>query len=46
LIGGPTEYIPPRVEPKDTEADISKAKELLSWEPTVNLEEGILELKG
>lgn len=46
LIGGPIEYIPPRIEPKDTQADISKAKELLNWKPQVSLEEGILELKG
>ncbi|MBX9765231.1 NAD-dependent epimerase/dehydratase family protein [Patescibacteria group bacterium] len=45
LIGGPTEYIPPRIEPKRTEADIRKAKELLGWEPKITLEEGIVELK-
>ena len=46
LIGGKIKYIPPRIEPRDTEADISKAKELLGWEPTVKIEEGILELKN
>jgi UDP-glucose 4-epimerase len=45
LIGGPTEYIPPRIEPKKTEADIRKAKELLGWEPKIGLEEGVAELK-
>jgi UDP-glucose 4-epimerase len=45
LIGGPTEYIAPRFEPHDTLADISRAKELLGWEPQVALEEGIAELK-
>lgn len=45
LIGGPVEYVPPRIEPKRTEADIRKAKELLGWEPKVGLEEGVLELK-
>ena len=45
LVGGPVEHIPPRIEPRDAEADITKAKELLNWEPTVGLEEGILELK-
>lgn len=44
LIGGNIEYISPRLEPHDTEADISKAKELLDWQPTVTLEEGIREL--
>jgi UDP-glucose 4-epimerase len=45
LIGGPVEYVPARLEPHDTLADNSKAKELLGWEPTVTLEEGIAELK-
>ncbi|MBY0539682.1 NAD-dependent epimerase/dehydratase family protein [Patescibacteria group bacterium] len=45
LIGGPVEYIPPRIEPKRTEADIRKAKELLGWEPKIGLEEGVAELK-
>lgn len=44
LIGGSIEYIPARLEPHDTEADISKAKELLGWNPQIELEEGILEL--
>jgi UDP-glucose 4-epimerase len=45
LIGGPVEYISPRLEPHDTEADIVKAEELLNWNPMIVLEEGILELK-
>ncbi len=45
LIGGPVERIPPRLEPRDTLADHSLAKELLGWEPQVHLEEGIAELK-
>lgn len=45
LIGGPTVFIEPRVEPKHTRADITKAKELLGWEPEVKFEEGIAELK-
>ena len=45
LIGGPVQYIAPRLEPHDTLADNSRAKQLLSWEPTVALEEGIAELK-
>jgi nucleoside-diphosphate-sugar epimerase len=44
MIGGPIEHIAPRIEPKNTEANISKAKELLSWEPSVTLEEGIRDL--
>lgn len=45
LFGGEREYIPPRLEPHDTLADISKARELLGWEPTILLEEGIKEVK-
>ncbi len=45
LIGGPVEYIASRLEPHDTLADNSLAKKLLDWEPTVNFEDGILELK-
>lgn len=45
LIGGPVEYIPARLEPHDTLADNTRAKELLGWEPRVSLEEGIAQLK-
>lgn len=45
LIGGEVEYVAPRIEPHDTEADISKAKEILDWSPVITLEDGIKELK-
>lgn len=45
MIGGAMSYIPPRIEPKHTLADISKAKELLDWEPQEDLEKAIKELK-
>ncbi|HTR18420.1 MAG TPA: NAD-dependent epimerase/dehydratase family protein [Candidatus Paceibacterota bacterium] len=45
LVGGEIAYGPPRVEAHDSKADNRKAKELLGWEPTVTLEEGIAELK-
>lgn len=45
LIGGPIEYIPARFEPKHTRADNRKAKELLGWEPVIQIEEGIEKLK-
>lgn len=45
LIGGPVEHIPTRLEPHDTLADNSLAKELLGWEPQVSLEAGIAQLK-
>lgn len=46
LIGGKFVFVPPR--PGDilrTEADYSKAKELLGWEPTITLPDGIAQLK-
>jgi len=45
LIGGKVENIPARIEPKDTLADNSKARKILGWEPTVDIEDGIEELK-
>jgi nucleoside-diphosphate-sugar epimerase len=47
LIGGEFEFIPPRPgDPRRTEADNSKAKNLLGWSPKVSLEEGIKMLKA
>jgi nucleoside-diphosphate-sugar epimerase len=45
LIGGPMVHEEERLEPKDSRADNSKARQLLGWDPTVTLEEGIAELK-
>lgn len=45
LIGGPVTYIPARLEPKNTLADNTKARELLGWIPEVALADGIAELK-
>ncbi len=45
MIGGPTVYVAARLEPHDTRADNSKAKDLLGWKPTIALEEGIAALK-
>lgn len=45
LVGGPVEFIEPRVEPKATLANNRRARELLGWEPQVALEDGIAELK-
>lgn len=45
LIGGDVSYVPPRIEPRKTEASIAKAKGFLNWEPRVMLEDGIAELK-
>lgn len=42
LIGGDSTYIPKRPgEPDCTWADITKAKELLDWQPKVSLKEGV-----
>ena len=42
IIGGQKIYVPKRPgEPDLTHANISKAKRLLSWKPTINLEEGL-----
>ncbi|HCR52398.1 TPA: hypothetical protein DIV48_01965 [Candidatus Kaiserbacteria bacterium] len=37
--------LPPRAEAHDSRADIARARELLGWEPSVSLEEGIAEMK-
>lgn len=44
LMGGPTEYIPARLEPRFFRAGITRAKELLDWTPEVLFEDGIAEL--
>jgi len=42
LIGGPTINIPKRPgEPASTHAEITKAKNLLNWEPKISFEEGV-----
>ena len=45
LIGGETEFIPPRVEPKETLADNSLAHKLLSWGPTMTVEKWLEEIE-
>lgn len=45
LIGGEIEYIEPRLEPKHTQADITKTRMLLDWEPRIQLVDGIQKLK-
>ena len=41
LIGGPKEYIEKRLEPQQTLADNTKAKDLLNWKSTTTVEEWI-----
>jgi len=45
MIGGPIKYIDPRIEPRETLADNSKAKELLGWEPEVDLPDWLQDYK-
>jgi UDP-glucose 4-epimerase len=45
LIGGPIEYVAPRIEPKHTLADTTAIRTLLGWQPTIALEDGIAALK-
>lgn len=44
-FGGEREYVAPRIEPKTSCADVRRAKELLGFEATVALADGISELK-
>ncbi len=45
IIGGPVEYIAPRIEPKHTRADNTYINLMLGWQPTIRIEDGITELK-
>jgi len=44
IIGGEIQFIAPRLEIKQSLGDNTRAKEILKWNPTVTLEEGIKEL--
>jgi UDP-glucose 4-epimerase len=45
LVGGEVTHIPPRLgEARDTQADNSKARRILNWEPKVKLEDWLNEL--
>jgi nucleoside-diphosphate-sugar epimerase len=46
MIGGIIEYVPARIEPKHTLADISHTTQLLNWVPRTTLSEGIAALKN
>lgn len=45
LIGGPKEYIEKRLEPEQTLADNTKAKNLLGWQPTTSVEQWMPQYK-
>ena len=44
LVGGEVEYVEARLEPRDTLADNSRARDLLGWTPEVSIEHGVSEL--
>ncbi len=44
-FGGPREYLPPRIEPATSCADVARAKNLLDFTASVSLVDGIEELK-
>lgn len=44
IIGGETEYIPARQEPRHSEANIAKAQTTLAWAPEVAFGEGLKNL--
>ncbi|HUO56396.1 MAG TPA: NAD-dependent epimerase/dehydratase family protein [Candidatus Paceibacterota bacterium] len=45
LVGGPVEYGAARIEPARACADITRAKALLDWEPSISFPDGIAGLK-
>ena len=45
MIGGPTVNVDPVVEPRETLADNSKAKDLLGWSPSIIIEEWVPKYK-
>ena len=45
LVGGAAIHIEPRLEPHDTLADNSRAKQLLGWEPQISIQDGVAALK-
>ncbi len=45
LVGGPIIYSAPRLEPRRSRADITRAKNLIRWQPNISIELGLKELK-
>lgn len=45
-VGGPSIHVAARKEPRHSCANNKRAKELLGWEPSVSLSDGIAELKA
>tara|TARA_B100000902_G_scaffold199864_1_gene190503 strand:- start:3981 stop:4889 length:909 start_codon:yes stop_codon:yes gene_type:complete len=45
MIGGPTVNVDPVIEPRETLADNSKAKDLIGWSPSIIIEEWVPKYK-
>jgi len=45
MIGGPTINVDPVIEPRETLADNSKARELLGWEPSIQIQDWVPKYK-
>ena len=45
MMGGPKVFINPVIEPRETLADNTKAKELLGWRPTIKIEDWVPKYK-
>jgi len=45
MVGGPVKFLPARIEVRNSLADNNLAKELLGWEPAVNLPQWLEEYK-
>ena len=45
MVGGPVKFSPPRIEVRNSLADNNLARELLGWEPTINLPQWLEEYK-
>jgi UDP-glucose 4-epimerase len=44
LYNHPINFLPQRIEPKNSIADITKAKKILNWSPTCNIKEWLISL--
>jgi len=45
MVGGPVKFLPARIEVRNSLADNNLARELLGWEPTINLPQWLEEYK-
>ena len=45
LMGGPTIFVDPVIEPRETLADNTQAKKLLNWQPSIEIEDWVPKYK-